>query len=143
MPAFPTAARPAHRPARSLTWLLILLTVPAYAAAWTLLGLMSGSMLPWLSIGAALLVAAWLRLGGIQRGAGTAVAGLLCVAATCALANYAIAAMEIGGPMGFRPLDALVRMGPGLAWQLAGLANTAAGSLGYLAGVLLAAWWCS
>ncbi len=142
MPVSPTAAG-AARPARFRTWLLIVLTVPAFSVFWTLLALMSGHMLSWLSIGAALLVAIWLRLGRIPRGPRTAMAGVLCVAATCALANYAIASMEIGGSMGFRPLDAIARMGPDFAWQLAGLANSAAGSLGYLAGLLLAAWWCS
>ena len=143
MPAPPTAVASTRPPSTALAWILVVLTVPAYAAAWTLLGLMTGGMLPWLSVGAALLVSTWLRLGGIRRGPATIAVGVACVAATCALANYTIAAMEIGGPMGFDPLDALVRMGPDLAWQLAWLANSATGSLGYLAGLLLAAWWCS
>jgi len=58
--------------------------------------------------------------------------------ATILLANWAIAALEIGRSMGLAPWDSALRLGPTYAWELLRLANGPA-ELGWYATALAVA----
>jgi hypothetical protein len=66
-------------------------------------------------------------------------AGLAATVAAIALANWGIAAGEIGRSLGMLPWDAALRLGPHHAWMLALLANDAVDRLWLAAALAIAA----
>lgn len=118
---------------------LLLLGVTGAAAAWILLALFLGAQCSWMAPLAALDVALLLRLGGMAPGWRRAAWALVATAATVALANWGIAATQIGLMMGLGPVDSALRMGASLAWTLVQLANGPI-DLAWFVGGLLLAW---
>lgn len=118
---------------------LLLLASTGIAAAWTLLSLASGRQCSWMALAAAADAIIVLRLLRVRPGvvrAGTAwTATLLSVA----LANWWIAAGQIGRSLGLLPWDSSLRLGPDYAWTLATLANPPADLAWIAAALLLAA----
>jgi hypothetical protein len=111
---------------RSARWLapaLVALASLGCAAAWILLALASGRQSSWMAVVAAFDAAILLRIARAPAGAARACTGVLATLATIVLANWGIAAGEMGRSFGMLPWDAAVRMGPHYAWQLGELAN--------------------
>jgi len=120
-PRFPTAA-------------LLLLAVGClgFAATWVLLAASLERQAAWMAVLAALDAVLMLRLGRMPAGGRRMVAALVGTVATIALANWGIAALEIGRSMGLLPWDSALRLGPLYAWELARLANGPAELAWYL-----------
>jgi hypothetical protein len=130
---------PAVRRARWLAPALLLLATLGCAAAWILVALAAGRQSSWMAVVAAVDAAVLLRVARAPAGPGRAAAGVAATLATIALANWGIAAGEVGRSVGMLPWDAAARLGPHYAWTLALLANGAADRLWLAAAVLLAA----
>ena len=64
-----------------------------------------------------------LHLGRMPAGAKRAMLAVAGTLATILLANWGIAAMEIGRSMGLLPWESALRLGSGYAWELIRLAN--------------------
>ena len=69
-----------------------------------------------------------------------AIGSIAYVAMTVVLANWGIAAGQIGTVMGLLPWESLLKLGPRYAWTLAQLANGAAEWISALVALALAAW---
>ncbi|KAF1708960.1 hypothetical protein CSC70_11825 [Pseudoxanthomonas kalamensis DSM 18571] len=109
------------------------------ALLWTMLALQLQRQCGWMAVVGAVDAVLLLRLSGMAPGMARTLLAVLATAATIALTNWGIAAMQIGAPMGLGPLDALLKMGPALAWQLAQLANGVPERLWSLAALAVAA----
>jgi len=129
----------AVRRARWLAPALLLLATLGCAAAWILVALAAGRQSSWMAVVAAIDAAVLLRVARAPSGLPRAVAGVAATLATIALANWGIAASEIGRSVGMLPWDAAVRLGPDYAWTLAVLANGAADRLWLATAVVVAA----
>ncbi len=131
---------PKTRP--GLWWPLSLLVLgcAGFAALWVLAALYSDRQLGWMALLGALDAAVLVRLGGLQRGWTRAALAVAATVAIVALANWGIAAGQIGTVMGLLPWESLLKLGLRYAWTLAQLANGAAEWLSTLAALALAAW---
>ena len=110
----------------ALPWLapaLLVLGSTGFAAAWVLLAWSRDRQCSWMAVLAALDAAVLLRLSRMRPGWPRALLATLATAATIALANWGIAAAQMGKPMGLPPWQALGRIGPEFAWLLAGMVN--------------------
>jgi len=132
-PAAPTTVRWFALP-------LLLLGAAGFAAFWVQLALLLDRQCAWLAPLAALDLALLQGLARWPRGAGRALAAVLGTALTVALANYMIAAGQIGMGFDLRPAESALLMGADYAWLLVTLANTRADLLWYAAGLVLAGW---
>jgi hypothetical protein len=101
--------------------------------------LAAGRQSSWMAVVAAIDAAVLLRVARAPSGAGRAIAGVAATLATIALANWGIAASEVGRSVGMLPWDAAIRLGPDYAWTLAGLANGTADRLWLATAVVIAA----
>lgn len=119
---------------------LLALGAAGFAAFWVLLALLLGRQCAWLAPLAALDIALLQGLARWPHGSGRALAAALATALTVALANYMIAAGQIGMGFGLRPGESALLMGADYAWLLVTLANSRADLLWYAAGMALAAW---
>ena len=130
-----TTARPARRLASALLAPgLVALGSCGFAAAWILLAFARDRQCSWMAVFAAIDAVLLLRLARMP-------AGWLRVAATAlsiVLANWGIAAAQVGKAMGLLPWESALKLGPQYAWTLAGLANQP-GDLAWLAAALLLA----
>ena len=129
----------AVRRARWLAPALLLLATLGCAAAWILVALAAGRQSSWMAVVAAIDAAVLLRVGRAPKGFRRAVAGVAATLATIALANWGIAAGEVGRSVGMLPWEAAIRLGPDYAWTLAELANGTADRLWLAAAVVVAA----
>jgi hypothetical protein len=129
----------AVRRARWLAPALLLLATLGCAAAWILVALAAGRHSSWMAVVAAIDAAVLLRVARAPAGAGRAIAGVAATLATIALANWGIAASEVGRSVGMLPWDAAIRLGPDYAWTLAGLANGTADRLWLATALVVAA----
>ncbi len=114
---------------RRVPWfaaVLLVLGCLGVAAAWVSLALLSDNQCGWMAPLAALDAAWMLRIGGAAPGPGRMLAGVAGTALTLVLANWGIVAAQLAGVLGLQVLDSALRLGPSLAWTLAGLANGAA-----------------
>jgi hypothetical protein len=102
---------------------LLLLASAGIAAAWTLLALVTGRQCSWMALAAAADAAILLRLLRVRPGAVRATAALAATVLGIALANWWIAASQVGRNLGLLPWDSSLRIGPDYAWTLATLAN--------------------
>ena len=118
---------------------LLLLASAGIAAAWTLAALVTGRQCSWMALVAALDAVIVLRITGTRPGALRAGAALAATAFAIALANWWIAAGQIGRSLGLMPWDSSLRLGPDYAWTLATLANRPADVAWIAAALLLAA----
>jgi hypothetical protein len=129
----------AVRRARWLAPALLLLATLGCAAAWILVALAAGRQSSWMAVVAAIDAAVLLRVARAPSGAGRAIAGVAATLATIVLANWGIAASEVGRSVGMLPWDAAIRLGPDYAWTLAGLANGTADRLWLATALVVAA----
>lgn len=120
--------------------LLAVLGILGMSAIWTLLALVVDRQCAWIAALTAADIALLLRLGraspGLQRAATTVVATV----ATILIANWVIAAAQIGGPMGLGLIDSVQRLGSHHAQTLLGLANQPAELAWYAIAVVIALW---
>ncbi|MGH8025244.1 MAG: hypothetical protein ACREO0_00825 [Pseudoxanthomonas sp.] len=111
------------RPARWLAPVMLLLGGLCFAVIWIMLAVYLGKPCGWMAALGALDAAAMLRLGGMPRGAARASLAVLATLAIMVLANWGVAATQIGFSMGLNPWDSALKLGLDYAWTLAGLAN--------------------
>lgn len=136
MPANTMTARTAH-------WLwppLLLLGCLIVVIAWLLIALASGRQSGWVAPLAALEISWLLRVGTLRAGRWRQALALGATLATIVIANWGIAAAQIGGAMGLDAWTSLLRMGAGYAWTLSLLANHTLDWSCYGLALLLALW---
>ncbi len=119
---------------------LILLGAAGFAAGWVLLALLLDRQCAWLTPLAALDIALLQGLLRWPRGPARATGAALATAIVIALANFMIAAGQIGQQFGLRPGESALLIGADYAWLLVTLANDRIDLLWYAAGIALAAW---
>jgi len=129
--------------ARSATpWLAIFLLVAGclgFAAAWVLVAFARDRQCSWMALLAALDAVFLLRLGRVPTGATRSLLAVGGTAVTIVLANWGIAAAQIGRSMGLLPWESIGKLGPSYAWTLANLANPPVELLWLTAALVLAA----
>ncbi|MGV8923588.1 MAG: hypothetical protein ACOH1L_09635 [Thermomonas sp.] len=121
-----------------LRLLLPVLGCLGFAAAWVLLARALQSQASWLAPLAALDVAWMLHLGRVRRGWTRTLLAMISTLAIIALANWGIAATEIGRSMGLLPWESALRLGPDYARELIQLANSWLDQIWYAISVVLA-----
>lgn len=137
-----TESSPAHGPGPRLVLPLTLLVFGCLgvAAAWVLLALYGNGQKGWMAVLAALDAAWMLRTGGLRPGWTRCALALLGTLATIALANWGIAALQIGLPMGLDLWESLSKPGVRYVWLLADLANSSFDKACIAVAAVLAAW---
>ena len=118
--------------------LLPVLGCLGFAAAWVLLARFLQTQVSWLAPLAALDVAWMLHLGGVRPGWWRIALAIVSTLAIIVLANWGIAATEIGRSMGLLPWESALRLGPDYARELIQLANSRLDLAWYAIGTLLA-----
>jgi hypothetical protein len=113
----------AERRARWLAPTLLVIGSFGFAAAWVLLAFARDQQCSWMAILAALDAALLLRMARMPRGWLRATLAVVATASTIVLANWGIAAAQIGRTMGLLPWESMTKLGPFYAWTLANLAN--------------------
>ena len=132
-------ARPARRPASALPALaLVALGSCGFAAAWILLAFARDRQSSWMAIFAAIDAVLLLRLARMPAGWLRVLAAVAATAVSIVLANWGIAAAQVGKAMGLLPWESALKLGPQYAWTLIGLANQPT-DLAWLAAALLLA----
>lgn len=136
----PTASPTTGRARIFAPLLLAALGVFGMAAGWALIALIVDRHCAWMAVLTAADIALLLRMGraapGLPRAATTVVATL----ATILLANWVIAATQIGGQFGLKLVDSVFRLGTDHAQTLLGLANRPAELAWYAVAVIVALW---
>ncbi len=117
---------------------LLLLASTGIAAAWALLSLVTGRQCSWMALAAAVDAIVVLRLLRVRPGMARAATALAATVLSAALANWWIAAGQVGRSLGLLPWDSSLRLGGDYAWTLATLANHP-GDLAWIAAALLLA----
>lgn len=118
--------------------MLVTLGSAGFAAAWVLLAYTRNQQSSWMAVLAALDAVLLLRMARMPA---SWLRAMLAVAATMAsivLANWGIAAAQIGKMMGLLPWQAMAKQGLDYSWTLATLANGPV-DLAWLAAALLVA----
>jgi hypothetical protein len=136
IPSAPGARRTA------LSMLAILLLVAGclgFAATWVLVAFARDRQCSWMALLAALDAVFLLRLGRVPPGATRSLLAVAATALTIVLANWGIAAAQIGRAMGLLPWESMGKLGPFYAWTLANLANPPVELLWLAASLVLAA----
>lgn len=110
-------------PPRWLAPILLLVGSLGFAAAWVLLAFARDRQCSWMALLAAIDAAVLLRLSRMQAGWPRAALAVASTGATIVLANWGIAAAQMGRVMGLLPWESMTRLGPSFAWTLANLAN--------------------
>lgn len=132
-------ARAAHRPLQALfAPALVALGSCGFAAAWVLLAIARDRQCSWMAMFAAIDAVLLLRLARMPAGALRMLAALAATSLSIVLANWGIAAAQVGKLVGLLPWESASRLGLRYAWTLAGLANQPA-DLAWLAAALLLA----
>ncbi len=126
------------RPTPVLALILLLIFSLGFAAGWCLLAGTLESQLAWMAPLAALDAVVMLRLGRMHADWRRPAWAVVATLATILLANWAIAALEIGRSMGLLPWESALRLGPAYAWELLRLANGPAELAWYAASVVVA-----
>lgn len=129
--------------ARTVTWLwpfMLLLGLFVAPMVWVLVALMTGRQVGWMAVVTALELTFMLRLGTLGPGRLRVALVVLGTALVSAVAYWCIASVWMGGSMGLNPMDAVLRMGPHLAWTLTSLANGAMEWIWLAVGVVVGAW---
>ena len=137
-----SSSTPVSKPPRVVVpALLAVLGIAGMSAVWVIAALVLDRQCAWMAIIAAFDLGLLLRLGraapGLQRGI-VAVVGTL---ATILIANWTIAATEIGFPLGLNLTEAVQRLGPHHAQTLFGLAHHPVDWAYYAIALIVAAWW--
>ncbi len=129
---------PPKRPSRWFPIVLVTIGSFGIAAAWVLLAFARNQQSSWMAVLAAGDAVLLLRLARMPPGGLRALLALLATAASVVLANWGIAAAQIGQSMGLLPWQALAKQGLEYSWTLATLANGPA-DLAWLGGAALLA----
>lgn len=111
------------RQARWLAPTLLLIGSFGFAAAWVLLALARDTQCSWMAVLAAIDAALLLRLARMSPSWARSALAMAATVLVIVLANWGIAAGQIGKVMGLLPWESLARLGPDYAWTLATLAN--------------------
>jgi hypothetical protein len=119
--------------------LLLALGSFGFAAAWILVAFARDRQSSWMALPAAIDAVLLLRLGRMPRGTARTLLAVAGTGATIVLANWGIAAAQIGRVMGLLPWESIPKLGPFYAWTLANLANPPGELLWLAASLLLAA----
>ena len=109
--------------ARWLAPLLLLLGSVFFTLIWIMLALFLGRTCGWMAVLGAVDAFVILHFAGMRPGWKRAAWALLATLGMIALANWGIAATQMGMSMGLNPLDSAMKLGLGHAWTLLGLAN--------------------
>lgn len=126
-------------PRATTALLLLLIGGTGFAAAWVLAAGRLETHAAWLAPLAAVDAVWMLHLGRLPAGAKRAVLAVAGTLATILLANWGIAAMEIGRSMGLLPWESALRLGSSYAWELIRLANNAVELAWYALAAVVAA----
>ena len=129
----------APQPARWLAPFFVLIGSFGFAAAWVLLAFARDTQCSWMAVFAAVDAVLLLRLARMPPGWQRSVFAVTATALAIVLANWGIAAAQIGKVMGLLPWESLVKLGPAYAWTLASLANGPADIAWLLAALVFAA----
>ena len=114
---------PAPRARAIAPAVLMLLGILGMSAIWTIAALMLDTQCAWIAAIAAADFALLLRLSQAAPGHGRALTALLATVATILIANWTIAATQMGAPMGLTLTESVQRLGSDHAQTLFGLAN--------------------
>jgi hypothetical protein len=136
VPSAPTAQRTTPS---LLAILLLLAGCFGFAAAWVLVAFARDRQCSWMALLAALDAVFLLRLARMPAGATRSLLAVGGTLLTIVLANWGIAAAQIGRSMGLLPWESLGKLGPFYAWTLANLANPPVDLLWLAASLVLAA----
>lgn len=120
--------------------LLTVLGILGMTAIWVLLALIVDRQCAWMAALTAADIALLLRLGRAAPGLPRAVTNVVATLATILLANWTIAATQMGGQLGFALLDSVQRLGSDHAQTLFGLANRPAELAWYAIALIVALW---
>lgn len=134
---------PAHAVSRSSRWLapsLLLLGGLSFIFIWVLLALYLNGQAGWMALLGAIDVVLMLRFGGMPRGLGRSVLATAATAVMIVLANWGIAAAQIGFAMGLTPWESAFKLGFAYAWTLSQLANSPFDLICMAVAVTAAAW---
>ena len=129
------------RPVQTPRWFalpLLALGMLGFVSAWVLAALFFQRQCAWLSVFAAADMVLLLSIARWPAGAGRAAWAFTATAVAIALANFGIAAGELGQSFGLRPWESALMLGPALAWTLLEMANSRLDLAFYAAGLLLA-----
>ncbi len=138
-PSAPMTA--AHRNAIRRAFHIAVLAIgcAGFAAIWTLLAAGTGSTLSALAVVAAVDAALLLRLIRARPGWARAAAGGSVTAVIIVLAQWGVIAAHVGSMLGLPPWESALRMGPSLAWAMAGVAMTGVDLAWFAASLVVAA----
>ena len=117
---------PATSPTPRARWLAPLLLLRGsvfFTLIWIMLALYLERPCTWMAVLGAIDAALILRFAGMPAGWARAAWAMLATALMIALANWGIAATQMGMSIGLNPWDSAMKLGMGHAWTLVGLAN--------------------
>ncbi|MEG2940178.1 MAG: hypothetical protein RR969_01145 [Thermomonas sp.] len=117
---------------------LLALGMLGFVSAWVLLALVLERQCAWLAPLAALDMVLLLGIGRWPAGAKRAGWALVATVMAIALANFGIAAGELGQSFGMRPWESATMLGANHAWTLLQMANSPLDLALYAAGLLVA-----
>ncbi len=116
------------------------LGVLGMAAVWTLVAVIVDRQCAWMAVLTAADLALLLRIGRAAPGMPRALVNLVATLVTVAIANWCIAAAQMGGPMGLPMTESLQRIGPDLVRTLLSLATQPTDLAWYAIAVVVALW---
>ena len=117
---------------------LLALGTLGFVSAWVLAALYLERQCAWLAPLAALDMVLLLAVSRWRAGAGRAAWAFVATAVAIALANFGIAAGELGKSFGLRPWESALMLGPDHARTLLEMANSPLDLAFYAAGLLVA-----
>jgi hypothetical protein len=133
-------AAPIVRSTPSLLGMFLLIAgCIGFAAAWVLVAFARDRQSSWMALLGALDAVFLLRIGRVPAGATRSLLAIGGTVLTIVLANWGIAAAQIGRSMGLLPWESIAKLGPFYAWTLANLANPPVDLLWLAAALVLAA----
>ncbi len=141
MSSSPHASVAAPAPRRVVAPLVfVLLGIFGMAAVWTMTALIVDRQCAWMAAIAAADLALLLRIGRAAPGVPRAIGNVIATVVTVVVANWCIAAAQMGGPMGLPMTESLQRIGPDFARTLLLLANQPMDLAWYAIAVVVALW---
>lgn len=135
----PASSVPVTRTVHWLWPLLLLMGSVTLTIAWVMVALTTGTQAGWMAILAGLEAAWMLRLGTLRAGPMRIALALIATVLIALAAHWGIIAAHLGGPLGLGIWESALRLGPHLAWTMAGLANGWV-ELAWLCAGMVAAW---
>lgn len=137
-PLPPASAPPRRRIVAPLV--IAVLGILGMAAVWTMTALILDRQCAWMAAIAAADLALLLRIGRAAPGVPRAIGNVIATLVTVVVANWCIAAAQMGGPMGLPMTESLQRIGPDFARTLLMIANQPTDWAWYAIAGVLALW---